>query len=49
MWNLKYGANEPIYKSETDSRQNRLVITKWEGRGNGMDWEFEVVDVNYYI
>ena len=20
MWNLKYGANEPIYKTETDSQ-----------------------------
>ena len=39
MWSLKYGTNEPIYKTETES-QNRLVATKGEGRGSGMDWEF---------
>ena len=32
MWNLKYGTNEPIYKTETDS--------SWAGRR--MDWEFGI-------
>ena len=27
MWNRKYGTNEPIYKTETDS-QNRLTVAK---------------------
>ena len=32
MWNLKYGTNEPVYKSETGSYlENRLVVAKGEG------------------
>ena len=34
MWNLKYGTNDPIYKTETDSDiENRLVVVKGEGMG----------------
>ena len=39
MWNLKYGTNEPIYKTETDSTdiENRLVVVgmgeEWDGLG----------------
>ena len=34
MWNLKYGANDPIYKTETDSQtENRLVVAEGEGEG----------------
>ena len=29
--------------------ENRLVVTKREGGGNGMDWEFGLVDENCYI
>ena len=33
-WNLKYGTNEPIYRTETDSQsENRLVVAKREGVG----------------
>ena len=29
MWNLKYGTNELIYKTETDSQtENRFVVAK---------------------
>ena len=43
MWNLKYGTNEPIYRTETDSQtENRLVVAKGEGGGGGMDWEFGI-------
>ena len=50
-WNLKYGTNEPIYKTETDSDiENRLVVVKVGGRGGrGMDGEFGLVDANYSI
>ena len=44
MWNLKYGTNELIYKTETDSltwRTNRLVA-KGKGAEEGKDWEFGV-------
>ena len=31
IWNLKYGTNEPVYKSETGSDlDNRLVVAKGE-------------------
>ena len=43
MWNLKYGTNELIYETETDSQtENRLVVAKGEGGERGMDWEFRV-------
>ena len=32
MWNLKYGINEPIYKTETDTDiEIRPVVAKGEG------------------
>ena len=43
MWNLKYGTNEPIYKTETDSQTQRTDL--WlsrGGSGGGIDWEFGV-------
>ena len=43
MWNLNYGTDEPIYKTETDSQTQRTDL--WLGRGQlgwGMDWEFRV-------
>ena len=34
--NLKYGTNEPIYKTETDSDiENRPVVAKGRGVGEG--------------
>ena len=40
MWNLNYGTNEPIYKTETDSdTEIRFVVAKGEGGGRGMDSE----------
>ena len=39
MWNLKYGTNEPIYKTETDSDVgNRRVVAKGKGAGEGEGW-----------
>ena len=39
MWNLKYGTNEPIYETETDSdMENRLVVAS--GWGEEKNWEF---------
>ena len=41
IWKLKYGTNELIYETETDSQtENRFVVAKGvRGRG-GMDWVF---------
>ena len=40
MWNLKYGTNEPIYKTNrlTDI-EIRLRVAKREGGERGMHWE----------
>ena len=40
MWNLKYGTDEPIYRTETDSQTWRADL--WLPRGRGMDGEFGV-------
>ena len=43
MWNLKYGTDEPFYRTEIDSdMENRLVVAKGKWGGSGMDWEFGV-------
>ena len=44
MWNLKYGINEPIYKTETDSETQRsdLWLPVGMGGGRGMDWDLGV-------
>ena len=39
--NLKYDANEPIYKAETVSQHKPLVIAKGQGVER-VDWEFAV-------
>ena len=41
MWNLKYGTNESIYKTDrlTDI-ENRVMVAKGKGGGGGKDWEF---------
>ena len=42
-WNIKYGTNEPIYKTKRlRDIENRLVVAKGEGRGDEMDSEFGV-------
>ena len=33
MWNLKYGTNEPIYETETDSQTQRTDL--WLPQGEG--------------
>ena len=41
MWNLKYGTNEPTYKTETDSWTQRADswLPMGMGQGKGTDWE----------
>ena len=46
IWNLKYGTNKPIYKAETDSETQRTDLWLVAKGGRGMDWEFELIDVN---
>ena len=50
MWNLKYGINEPIYRTEklTDI-ENRLVVAKGKGERVGWLGSLGLADANYYI
>ena len=50
MWNLIYGMNEPIYRTETDSDvEDRLVVIKGEGEEVRWTESLGLVDANYYI
>ena len=51
MWNLNYGTNEPINKTETDSQAWRSDLWLPRGRGEGGEWTGSsgLVDANYYI
>lgn len=50
MWNLKYGANEPIYGIETGHGHGEQTCG-CQGEGEGMGWteSLGLVDANYYI
>ena len=45
----KYGTNEPIYKSETDSQIQRIDLWLPEGNREGERWGLGLIDANYYI
>ena len=49
MWNLKYGRNEPIYKTEIESHREQTCGYQGGRRESRMDWELGLVDANYYI
>ena len=50
MWNLKYDTDEHIYETETDTHtDNRLVVAKGEGMGEGRIGSLGLADANYYI
>ena len=43
MWNLKFGTNDPIYKTETyNGHREQTCGCQRGGGGRGMDWEFGV-------
>ena len=47
----KYGPDEPIYKTETDSQTWRTDMWLPRGKGERMGWtrSLGLVDANYYI
>ena len=49
VWNLKYGTNKPIYRTETNSWRTDLWLPRGRGGGSEMDWEFGLVEANYCI
>ena len=42
IWNLKYGINEPIYKTDSKDIENRPVASKGEKDRGRKDWELEI-------
>ena len=48
MWNLKYGTNYPICKTETDRGHGEQACACQRGE-NVMDEELGLVDAKYYI
>ena len=48
MWNLKYGTNELIYKTEINI-EVRLMATRGEGVKEGRTGSVGLADINYYI
>ena len=40
MWNLKYGTDDPIYRTKTDHRHGEQVCS--QGEGSEMNGEFGV-------
>ena len=48
MWNLKYGKNEPINKTQTDSQTQGIYLWLPEGSGEGEVWtgSLGLVDTN---
>ena len=51
MWNLKYDANEHIYKAKADSQTERTDLWLPRGRGVEEGWigSLGLADTNYYI
>ena len=45
----KYGTNEPIYKTETDSQIQRIDLWLPGGNREGEGWSLGLIDANYYI
>ena len=50
IWNLKYGTNELIYKTETDAQTRRTDLWFLRRREERMRWtgSLGLVDANYY-
>ena len=52
MWNMKYGTNEPIYKTADSEMQRRLVVAK-EGVGRERDglgvWGWQMQTITFRI
>ena len=41
MWNINNDINELIYNTETDSQTEKLMVTKGNKAGRGMDLGFQ--------
>ena len=51
MWNLKYGTSQTYLQNRNRliDIENRLVVAKGEEGRSGMNYEFGLLDANYYI
>ena len=49
-WNLINGTDDPIYKTEQNTtKEIRLVIPRWSGRGSGIMHSLRFLDASSYI
>ena len=50
-WNLKYGTDDPIYKTETVHKHREQTCGCQGGEGEEVGWigSWVLVDANYYI
>ena len=48
-WDLTYGTDGSTNRNRLTDMEKRPVVVKEEGGGHGMDGEFGVSRVNYYI
>ena len=46
MWNLKYGTNDPVYKTETETETDHVSVLCG---GRGWLGSLGLVDANYYV
>ena len=42
IWNLKYGTNEHIYETESQTQKTNLCFPRGRGSWGGKDWEFGI-------
>ena len=47
LWNLKYGTDDLIYKTETDHGQGEQTCSSHGG--GGQEWDRQFLDTNCYI
>ena len=49
VWNLKYGANEPVYKTDRLTDIEKRLVVATGGEEVGWTGSLGLVDANYYI
>ena len=50
MWNLNYGTNDPIYKTETDrGHEEQTCVCQGDGEGVAWTGSLGLGDANSYI
>ena len=48
MWHLKYDTNELVYEADLQTENNRFVVARAEGLGDGLTRGLGLANANYY-